>query len=70
MRSIQEQLIEAIEASGESRYQIAIGSGVSQSQLSRLFSGESDLSTANVERVAEYLGLELVLRPKRKGGRA
>jgi len=70
MRSIQQQLVDAIEASGETRYQIAKGAGVSQSQLSRLFTGESDLSTATIGRIAEHLGLELILRPKRKGGRA
>ena len=68
MRSIQDELVTAIERSGQTRYQIAVGSGVAQSQLSRLFHGESNMSTANIERVADYLGLELVLRPKRKRG--
>ena len=66
MPSIQQQVIDAIEASGQTRYQIAKGSGVAQSQLSRLFSGESSMTTTNIERIAEYLGLEVVLRPKRK----
>ena len=69
MPSIQEQLIDAIEASGQTRYQVAKGSGVAQSQISRLFNGESNMSTANIERIAEYLELEAVLRPKRKRGR-
>ena len=61
-----QQLIEAIEASGQSRYQIAMGSGVAQSQLSRLVHGESQARVENVERIAEYLGYEVVLRRTRR----
>ena len=60
------QIVVAIETSGQTRYQIAKGSGVAQSQLSRLVRGEGGMSVANIERIAEYLGLEVVLRPKRK----
>ena len=60
------QIVVAIETSGQTRYQIAQGSGVAQSQLSRLVRAEGGMSVANIERIAEYLGLEVVLRPKRK----
>ena len=60
------RIIEAMEAGGQTRYRIAQGSGVAQSQLSRLVRGEGGMSVANIERIAEYLGLEVVLRPKRK----
>lgn len=56
----------AIETSGQTRYQIAKGSGVSQAQLSRLVSGEQGMSIANVEKLAKYLNLEVVIRPKRR----
>ena len=68
MPDIQEQLIDAIKSSGQSRYEISKGTGVAQSQLTRLFSRENNMSTVNIELVAEYLGLELVLRKKRAGG--
>ncbi len=66
MPSIQDQIIRAIEGSGQSRYQIAKATGLAQSQLTRLFSGENRMTTTNIELIAEHLGLELVLRPKSK----
>lgn len=65
-----ESIIKAINASGETPYAIARGAGVNKSALSRLLNGERGLSIESVERIAEYLGLEIVLRPKggkRKG---
>lgn len=66
------QLIEAIKqavaASGKSRYRIYQESGVLQSQLSRLMSGERGLKVEAIERLADALGLEIIVRPKR--GRA
>ena len=54
----------AIEASDESRHAIARGAGVNPSQLSRLMSGERGLSIEGVEAVADYVGLEIIVRPK------
>lgn len=59
-------IIEAIDSSAQTRYRIAHGSGVSEAQLSRLVRGEAGMSVANVERVADYLGLEIIVRPKRR----
>ena len=57
---------DAIEASGKSRYQLARESGVAESVLSRLISGERGMSVGTVERMADALGLEIVVRPKRR----
>lgn len=65
MSAVLEGLIEEIEASPKTTYRIAQESGIAQSQLSRLLSGESGMSIAGVEAVAEVLGLELVLRRKK-----
>ena len=54
----------AIEASEKSRYQIAKESGVNLSHLQRAMNGETGLSIASVGRLAEVLGLEIVIRPK------
>jgi transcriptional regulator with XRE-family HTH domain len=54
----------AIEASEESRYRIAQASKVAESQLSRLMSGEAGIGIETLERLAEHLGYEIVLRPK------
>ena len=65
MARIHDELCDAIEASGLTHYKIAKGSGVAQSQLSRLVHGQANMSADNIERVAEFLGLEITLRPKR-----
>ncbi len=59
---------DAIERSGETRYRIAQGSGVSEAQLSRVVHGEQGMNLTTLERLLDYLGLEVVIRPKR--GRA
>ncbi len=61
----------AIEDSDETPYAIAKGADVARSQLSRLLSGERGLNTDAIERIAEYLELDIIIRPKRrtrKGG--
>ncbi len=55
----------AIEASRKTRYRIAKDTGISQTQLSRLMSGERGLSIDALETLAGYLGLKIVVRPKR-----
>ncbi|MEO0483833.1 MAG: helix-turn-helix domain-containing protein [Planctomycetota bacterium] len=65
MSSVMDQLRAAVDSSDESAYAIAKGSGVDRSQLSRLLSSERDLSMESAERLADYLGLEIVVRPKR-----
>ena len=66
MEPLLDQFIDAIEASGRTRYQIAKGSGVAQSQLSRLVHGENRMSVPNIERVTDFLGLEIIIRPKQR----
>ena len=66
MGQIIEQIRRAVEASGKSRYSIAKESGVAESQLSRLMSGERGLSVETVERLADCLGLEILIRPRRR----
>ena len=65
MAQILDAICDAIEASEKTRYRIAKDTGISQTQLSRLMSGERGLSIAALERLADYLGLEIVMRPKR-----
>jgi transcriptional regulator with XRE-family HTH domain len=56
----------AVRESGRSQYELAEASGVSRPQLSRLMTGERGLSAANLEALADALGLEFELRPKRQ----
>ena len=72
MAEILDTIRHAIDASGHSRYRIAQETNIAQSQLSRLMSGERGLRIDTVQRLADYLGLEIIVRPKRgrakKGG--
>lgn len=46
--------------------QIARESNTTAGQLSRLMSGERGLGVETAERVAETLGLEIIVRPKQQ----
>ena len=65
MSKILDALRSTIEQSDEPRNRIAIGSGVDASQLCRLVSGERGLSIEVAETLADYLGLEIIIRPRR-----
>lgn len=69
-KTISEQLREAIQTSGYSRYAIWKATGVSQAVLSKFMAGKFNLSLANIDRLAKFLGLRLVQdkRRRRKGG--
>ena len=64
-----DQLRRAIETCGETRYAIAIATGVDQSTLSRFVNGERGLSMEAMDALGEYLELEIVTkrRPPKKG---
>ena len=55
-------ILQAIDASGMTRYQIAQATGIGQGVLSRFCSGQRDLQLATASRLLDSLGLEL--RPK------
>ncbi|HEX8916278.1 MAG TPA: hypothetical protein VF796_28265 [Humisphaera sp.] len=56
--------IAAAGAAGVSRYRIAKETGVEQSALSRFSRGLAGLDLSSVDRLAAFLGLELVDRPE------
>ncbi|KAA0215587.1 MAG: helix-turn-helix domain-containing protein [Leptolyngbya sp. PLA3] len=66
MGQLTDAIADAVRASKETPYAIAKGAGVARSQLSRLLSGERGLSSETIERLADYLGLEIKLTPKRR----
>jgi len=68
MKPLSEQLRDAIEKSGVSRYEISKATGVSQCSLSKfVLRQRPGLSFDAMDRVGEYLGLVIVKKPKRKG---
>ncbi len=63
---ITELIQEAIRSGGMSRYAISKVTGIDQGQLCRFMQGQpGGLSFANVDRVLDCLGLEVVIQPKR-----
>ncbi len=60
---ISDQLREAIARSGKTRYRISLETGITQSQLSRFVNDPGvSLSLANINKLCECIGAELVLR--------
>ena len=65
MSKILDEIRRAIQASDKTRYRLSQETGIPQSQLSRLMTGEKGLSFDATERLAEALGIEIIIRPKR-----
>jgi transcriptional regulator with XRE-family HTH domain len=66
MTKLLETVRKAIEASGKTRYAIHKATGIDQGQLSRLMKGQTGLSLESLEKLADFLGLEIIVRTKRK----
>ena len=67
--SLSDQVHRAILTSGLTRYRISQESGVEQAALSRFMAGKTSLTLTTLDRMADVLGLDLVVRkPKRKRG--
>jgi transcriptional regulator with XRE-family HTH domain len=63
-----DQLRRAVKGCGLTRYRIAKEIGVSESLLSRFMSSESGLSFAVLDRLAELIGIGVVLTKKQGQG--
>ena len=59
-----EQVRQAIDACGETRYRICKNTGLAPTALCRFQSGERGLSMESLDTLAEYLGLSIVTTPK------
>ncbi|REJ90642.1 MAG: XRE family transcriptional regulator [Planctomycetota bacterium] len=66
MAKVLDEIRRAIERSGESRYAISKATGIGEAQLSRLMAGQAGLSINRLELLADHLGLEIIIRPKRR----
>ena len=69
-RRFSDQIRDAVNASGLSRYAICKTIGLSQGAMSRFMAGNSGLSMGALDRLAECIGLEVVIRtgPNQAGG--
>jgi len=66
MAIIFDTLRDLLSKSKISRYRIARDTGIAESMLSRFVSGERGLSVESTEKLADYLGHEIIVRPKRQ----
>jgi predicted XRE-type DNA-binding protein len=67
MSKILDQIRQAILSSGKTQYRISVETKISRSRLSKLMKGKLGLSIEALEELAEYLGLEITIHPKKKG---
>jgi transcriptional regulator with XRE-family HTH domain len=61
-----DQIRSAIDSCGITRYRISKETGISESALSRFMTGERGLSMTALDALADYLGLDVVMRRKRQ----
>jgi len=65
-----DQIRAAINSSGKTRYQIWQETGIDQGQLSKFMSGTRGLSIDALDRLAECIGMAVVIdKPRTKKGR-
>jgi plasmid maintenance system antidote protein VapI len=57
---LSDQIRQAMDDSGLTRYRIAKDIGMNESALGKFYSGERGLSTKMLDRLGEYLGLEII----------
>jgi transcriptional regulator with XRE-family HTH domain len=65
---LSDEIRQAVEECGMTRYEIAKQTGISQSTLCRFASGERGLPTKTLDALADFLDLHITTgkRPKRK----
>ena len=66
MTKILRAIREAILESEETRYSISKATGIDQAQLSKLMKGKVGLSLDSLQKLADFLDLEIIIRPKGK----
>jgi len=62
---ISDQIRGAIASSKVTRYHIAQETGIDESTLSRFMSGKGGMTVSTLDKLGEYLGLEIVKRRKK-----
>ena len=63
MASVTVTLRTALERCGQTRYAVSKATGIPESTLSRFVAGAKPLRGENIDKLAEYLGLELTSKP-------
>jgi transcriptional regulator with XRE-family HTH domain len=66
---LSDQIRQAVENCGQTRYAISKATGISEATLSRFMAGERGLPMKTLDRLAEHLGLKVVTSRQRGGKR-
>lgn len=64
---VSDQIRVAIESCGVSRYRIAKDTGIDSATLCRFMADTGGMTVETLDKLAEYLGLEIVVKGKAKG---
>ncbi len=64
-----DQLRQAIDDSGQTRYRISKETGINESALCQFYNGNRGLSMESMNALGEYLGLRIVMDRKTKKGK-
>ncbi len=64
--SLSDELRQAIERSGVSRYSIWQQTGIDQGSLSKFMDGERGLGMESIDKLADLLGLHIVAKPEHR----
>ena len=67
-KSLSDEIREAVDASGMSRYRIAKELDIAESTMSRFMSGKGGLTLKLLDRLAELLGLHITVEVDHKPG--
>jgi DNA transposition AAA+ family ATPase len=63
-KPLSDELREAVERSGLSRYSIWQQTGIDQGSLSKFMDGERGLGMESIDKLADLLGLHIVAKPE------
>jgi len=66
MMTFSDQVRQAIEHCGLTRYAIAKQTGITEGALSRFMAGERDMTLRTLERIAPVIGVSLKVTPPKK----
>ena len=64
--SLSDELRQAVERSGVSRYSIWQQTGIDQGSLSKFMDGERGLGMESIDKLADLLGLHIVAKPEER----
>ena len=68
-KKMTDQVRQAIDTSGLTRYRIAQDTGIDESTLAKFYHGTRGLSLDNLDRLCAYLKLRIVMDRKTKKGK-